>query len=196
MYELCDCSVSTSVAEGFGYGLFEPFFHNKPLLGRQPQGFLYPCDASTKNLYKMLPVPADFIDKEVMIKKYYEKFGKTEIVDKKTAFFNETGLFDFADLDILIQKNCIERFMCDNKFRELWLNVLKYESTEWPGLENIYQNAIKVFNRNRFTLLEFFSIDNDRMRFSETFSCIPARHTFEFWKIAEMFQKKGLNLFL
>jgi hypothetical protein len=196
LYELCDCAVSTSVAEGFGYGLFEPFFYNKPLLGRKPEGFLYPCDASIKNLYRMLPIPADLINKEVLIGTYYKKFGKTEIVDKKTTFFDETNLIDFADLDILIQKNCIERFINDNKFRKLWLHILESESSEWPGLENIYQNAINVFSKNRFTLLEYFSIDNYRRRFSETFSCIPAKHTFEFWKIAEMFQNKSLNLLL
>lgn len=198
MYALCDYAVTTSVAEGFGFGLYEPFLYDRPLLGRHPCGFMYPCDVSTDNLYTVVPVPAVYVEKNELIRRYYEKFGHTENAVQKAESIKNAELLDFADLDIVMQKNLIERCMADSACRNEWLKILELEHPGWPGTGNMYKNSQNVLHRNRFTLLEYFSSQNDNSRFWDIFSCIPVNcnHQYEFSKISDMFQPERMTLLL
>ncbi len=47
LMNICDAAISTSVAEGFGFGLYEPWLYGKAIIGRKPSGFISPfCDDS------------------------------------------------------------------------------------------------------------------------------------------------------
>lgn len=173
MYTLCSAAVTTSVAEGFGFGLYEPYFHNKPLLGRRPRGFNYPCDAKIGHLYELLPVPAESINKKLLIARYYETFGHNAVIDEKADCIANAELLDFADLDIQHQKELLVRFLEGGQFQTKWVSLLSHEYSGWPGLQYLYHHAMEVFDTNRVALLDFFSEQNDHQRFCSTFSTIP-----------------------
>jgi hypothetical protein len=198
MYALSSAAVTSSVAEGFGFGLFEPYFYSKLLLGRRPCGFVYPCDAKIDHLYELLPVPAEYINKQSLITRYFEKFGRTTAVDKKVAYISNAEILDFADLDIQMQKELLVRLLEDAPFKKKWISVLSGEYQGWPGLQHLYGNAMAVFEANRTILREYFSLQNDHARFCSTFSTIPyyQNQPVEHWNIKDSFAAEGLSLLL
>jgi hypothetical protein len=197
-YAICEYAVSTSVAEGWGVGLYESAFYNRPLLGRYPGGFIYPCAVSTGNLYGMVPVPAAFVDKEELIKNYYEKFGPSDAVHQKMVRLRDAECIDFADLDLTMQKSLIERFLGDSMCRKEWLKVLETRYLQWPGTSMLCCNARKVFDQKRLILQEYFSLQNDLSRFFDTFSKIPAKISVrsDFSRLSELFLPDRMNLLL
>lgn len=71
LYRFADLAVSTSVAEGFGYGLYEPWALGKPVVGRKPVGFL-PCGGlRMSHLYDSFPVPAAWVNLKRLSAKYH-----------------------------------------------------------------------------------------------------------------------------
>jgi len=59
-YAAADLCLSTSVLEGFGYALYEPWLHDVPLVGRRPQGFSPFAGLPFRHLYDALLVPIDW----------------------------------------------------------------------------------------------------------------------------------------
>lgn len=198
MYTLSSAAVTTSVAEGFGFGLYEPYFHNRPLLGRRPPGFAYPFNIKTDNLYDILPVPVEYVNKQLLIKRYYEKFGNNENVDKKADYIVNANILDFADLDVHQQKKLLGRFLEDPAFQNTWIRALCTEYPGWPGLHQLNHNAVKAFMENQAIFLDFFSRQNEQERFRSTFSSIPyhANQPVEYWSIKDAFAAEGLSLLL
>jgi hypothetical protein len=198
MYSLCSVAVTTSVAEGFGFGLYEPYFHEKPLLGRRPLGFVYPCKVKNNHLYEMLPVPADFINKKTLIARYYETFGLGTLIKKKADYIADAEVLDFADLDIQHQRELLERFLEDGRFQKKWISILDREFPGWSGLQHLHRNAMEVFEANRVALRDFFSEKNDQKRFCSTFSTVPLcpDQPVEQQNIKDSFAAEGLSLLL
>lgn len=198
LYAISDYAVSTSVAEGFGFGLYESAFYNRPLLGRYPGGFVYPCDVSTENLYRMVPVPGTFVDKDELTGNYHKKFGHSDAIHQKIRQLKDAHYVDFADLDLMMQKNLIERFLNDSACRQEWLKVLEARYPGWPGAGMLCSNARMVFDRNRLILKEYFSQQNDISRFYDIYSVIPEKNgvLFKFSRLSELFQPDRMTLLL
>jgi hypothetical protein len=198
IYALSSSAITTSVSEGFGFGLYEPYFYNKPLLGRRPVGFVYPCNVQTDHLYEMLPIPSESIDKQLLIARYYEVFGRNTLVDRRVDYIDEAGILDFADLDIQNQNELIVRFMEDPQFQKKWIHILRDDYTGWPGLQYLNRNAVRNFDANRGVLLDCFSVQNDFDRFYSTFSSIPdiSVQPVEYWSIKDTFAAERVSLLL
>lgn len=198
MYGLSSGAVTTSVAEGFGFGLYEPYLYGKPLLGRRPAGFEYPCNVKTDHLYEMFPVPSVFIDKQSLLARYYKAFGYTSLINKKVKYLADADFVDFADLDIQSQQELLVRFLENTQFQKTWINILECEYPGWPGLQNLNRNATSDFDTKRRVILDYFSGQNDHDRFCATFSIIPAcpGQTVEYLGIKDAFAAEGLSLLL
>jgi hypothetical protein len=198
IYSLCSVAVTTSVAEGFGFGLYEPYFHEKPLLGRRPLGFVYPCGVKNDHLYEMLPVPADSINKNTLIASYYETFGHDSVIKKKADYIADAEIVDFADLDIQHQRELLVRFFEDWRFQKKWVSILDLEFPGWSGLQYLHSNAMDVFETNRVAFKDFFSEQNDQKRFYSTFSTVPLcpDQPVEQQNIKDAFAAEGLSLLL
>lgn len=62
MYQAADACISTSVLEGFGYALYEPWLHNKAVIGRMPSGLSPDEIPDASCLYERFLVPQEWVD--------------------------------------------------------------------------------------------------------------------------------------
>jgi hypothetical protein len=113
--------LSTSVAEGFGYALYEPWLLGTPVIGRLPAGFDDIKGFNRSHFYRTMPVPVRQVGLQ-RIKEHYFRAGKTcygsdfpyrsraefehdfarRIVDKEHRI-------DFAALDVHEQMRILDR---------------------------------------------------------------------------------------
>jgi glycosyltransferase involved in cell wall biosynthesis len=114
-----DAVLSTSIAEGFGYALYEPWIIGTPVIGRRPLGF----DGISKAdyaFYDSLPVPAHIVAVGRLRDHYYRHgrrcFGNRWYPDKRRfvrEFMREivrAGAVDFGALDQEQQLAVLKRF--------------------------------------------------------------------------------------
>jgi hypothetical protein len=108
-FQIANCCISTSLAEGFGYALHDPIHYNRPLIARQPLGI-----ASSKRFYKRFYIPLAWVDEEKIICQYYKVHSMilgitTGVQDYalfaalfRKTFTTDIGI-DFGCLDISTQ---------------------------------------------------------------------------------------------
>jgi hypothetical protein len=112
--EIADACVSTSVIEGFGYALYEPWLYYKAVLGRVPVGSDVQKQIVAPGLYSMLFVPCGWVDVEKLADRYYRDMrnccGKKNGVPGWDPFlkrfnreFVKEGGIDFGCLDSATQ---------------------------------------------------------------------------------------------
>ena len=75
-FDIADACVTTSIAEGFGYGLYEPWLYGKAVFGRKYLGFEPIAGVKFNGLYDCLPVPIDWLSFSVLREKYWESMKK------------------------------------------------------------------------------------------------------------------------
>jgi len=61
IYSAADHCLSTSVLEGFGYALYEPWLYGLPLIGRRPSEFEPFAGLPSRHLYESLLVPLAWV---------------------------------------------------------------------------------------------------------------------------------------
>jgi hypothetical protein len=120
LMQFAEAVITTSVTEGFGYALYEPWHNGSFVLGRRPAGFHPAGGVNLSHLYDRLPVPAEWIDLERLADRYrakqrillgaghgtrvYSRYSR-RIVDKLT----DTGMVDFGMLDVDTQLSVLRR---------------------------------------------------------------------------------------
>jgi hypothetical protein len=178
LYAVSDCAVTTSVAEGFGYGMYEPWLYGRSLIGRRPAGFLYPCEMiSPPSLYSYLPVPAAWVPLDILIKgcvrRIYQCTGRElkEADLMKELVIEET--IDFGVLDDAFQLNVLKNVVENSGLKTLWTQLLQKKLPGWPGLDIIGSISNSVVNENETVLNECFSEQKFIERFKECLSIIP-----------------------
>ncbi len=188
-----DYIVSTSVAEGFGYTLFEPWIQQKMLIARKNSGLDMPEGWNGESMYSFLPVPVKWIDTERVVKCYEMYF--VECFKKKIPWsikksFIHGEYIDFAVLPECIQKSIIELIISDNKMRSEWLTILEENISGWPGLQNIYNNAKRSIKHHSNIVSSEFSEIIFKKEFSEVFlqDTSQSSHNAEYQKIEVHFQ--------
>ncbi|HUI91086.1 MAG TPA: hypothetical protein VLX68_02460 [Chitinivibrionales bacterium] len=111
-----DACISTSVLEGFGYALYEPWLYKKPVIGRVPAGSDVQKKIRAPWLYNRLFIPLGWINVNKIIRKYFDGMMncgdhsdfKSFLFRFKKAFINGQGI-DFASLDLATQCAILER---------------------------------------------------------------------------------------
>ncbi len=134
LYSNADACVSTSVLEGFGYGLREPWLYGRAVIGRLPCGIAQVEIPGGAGLYKRFFVPKEWIDVEALKRLYLRQmrlcFGSRSATDSAGAFskaFNRefvrgNGL-DFGCLDIATQCAVFEAVCRSGALAEQWKNA-------------------------------------------------------------------------
>lgn len=134
LYSNADACVSTSVLEGFGYGLREPWLYGRAVIGRLPCGIAQVEIPGGAGLYKRFLVPKEWIDVEALKRLYLRQmrlcFGSRSATDSAGAFskaFNRefvrgNGL-DFGCLDIATQCAVFEAVCRSGALAEQWKNA-------------------------------------------------------------------------
>jgi len=164
-----DFVVSTSIAEGFGYTLFEPWIQQTMLIARKIPGYSMPDGWDDESMYSFLPVPVKWISMEIVNncynKFFSECFGKHITWSVQELFVK--GIFiDFAVLPECIQISIIELILNDRTKRNEWLTLLEKNIDGWPGLQKIYNKA----NRSISYHSKIVSSEFNEIVFKKTFS--------------------------
>lgn len=188
-----DYLLSTSVAEGFGYTLFEPWIQQKTLIARKNPGLDMPDGWNGESMYSFLPVPVKWIDIKRVVKCYEIYFFKC--FNKKmpwsvTNAYIHGAFIDFAVLPECIQRSIIETIISDNNMRCEWLTILKENINGWPGLQNVYNNAKRSIKRHSDIVASEFNESVFQKQFSEVFlqDISISSHNAEYQKIGAHFQ--------
>ncbi len=124
LYAYCDCAVSTSVAEGFGYALYEPWLHGKAVFGRRPLGLTVPDTMDMDHLYEGFWVSEKLVSVSRLARQYRHGmrvcFGRAAVGSSLKAFekrlrreFVRNGCLDFGVLDLAQQLSILQRVACD-----------------------------------------------------------------------------------
>jgi len=133
-YACADRCMSTSINEGFGYALYEPWLHGKAIVGRKPLGFTPEANVALPGLYERLPVPAAWVSLPRIVQQYHQAmtrcFGKamvTQLYGNAAAFartvkktFVKNGAIDFGCLSSSDQLVLLTMLLESAKRRNEW----------------------------------------------------------------------------
>jgi hypothetical protein len=140
LYDIADQCVTTSIAEGFGFAMYEPALHGKKLIGRFPDGFPGSGKRDFPFLYKRLLVPCSWIDTAALRRKYHDRLTTVPGWDTtlpdfnpfsrkfNAAFIRGKGI-DFGCLDaktqLAVLKRCLEHPRAAKAWKEAFPSQTK-----------------------------------------------------------------------
>lgn len=112
MFSYARACITTSIAEGFGYALFEPWMHDTPLIGRVPLGMQQlHAGAWMPHLYTGLQIPVAWIDIQQLMNRYMEQLRRC---------FGTRGAFSRRDtFHRMFTRHVIDRDMIDLGYCDL-----------------------------------------------------------------------------
>ncbi|MBD3392856.1 MAG: hypothetical protein GF418_12190 [Chitinivibrionales bacterium] len=109
--------MSTSIAEGFGYALYEPWLYGRPVIGRRPQGFSALPGMKARHLYARLPVPAGQVRLPRLVSAYQKRLRAAGVrvpsSKRLEAELVRNGRVDFGTLDQATQWEILGRIARD-----------------------------------------------------------------------------------
>jgi hypothetical protein len=131
LFEIADLCMTTSIAEGFGYAIYEPALHGRTVIGRLPGGFPASEKTNFPYLYKRLLIPKVWVRTDILKRRYYAglktvpgwkgrmpSFGSfSRMFD--AAFTRGHGI-DFGCLDVCSQLSVLRRCVQDPHAAEDW----------------------------------------------------------------------------
>ena len=125
LYDYSDLCITTSIVEGFGYALYEPWLYGKEVTGRLPIGISKSEIINCNHLYNRFDIPLSWISLKELISQYYyelkEAFGKKISLPKagdfKKDFIKSSirhGYIDFGILNQEMQFKVFEKLCLSN----------------------------------------------------------------------------------
>ncbi|MDO5577334.1 MAG: hypothetical protein Q4F84_09660 [Fibrobacter sp.] len=200
LYDVSDLVVSSSVMEGFGYALYEPWLYGCGVTGRVPQGGGgYSKTADISNMYSRFPVPETWVSVEQLREKYWVKYNK---------YYSKRGLLSFIDsivvdktvdfglLDEKMQFKLVRSVLKDSKMRQDWKDLLDKELAGWPGMKLVSSPDRDIICKNMEKITGEFSYLNFQKLFYTSF-VQPSKISFssgDYSCILDEFSAKGLWL--
>lgn len=202
LYTICNIAISTSLAEGFGYALYEPWLYKKAVFARRPSGFIYPEQINSSLLYEHFPVPVEWVNLEILKQKYRSLKLQCKVNCAAWKDFESSLIIsetvDFALLDVENQIAIIKKLISDDSIKTRYVEFLNNTHIPgWPGLGNAVLPNDAVIQTNNETLLKLFSNNDFIGTFKECISIIPANtpSCIEYDGIASALIKGGFKLF-
>jgi hypothetical protein len=159
-FDRADACITTSIAEGFGYGLYEPWLYGKAVFGRKHPGFEPVAGVKFEGLYDQLPIPIKWVSIVYLRQKYWETmqkcFGRIENNEllsngKKfdrafTDYFIKDNTIDFGCLDSYSQFKIVESLLKEPRKMEEWDKVCGKQ------LSKIRKNADRAVFKSQRTI--------------------------------------------
>lgn len=191
-----DIILSTSIAEGFGYALFDSWIQDKPLIARRPSGYVFPDGWNKRSLYSYFPVPAEWIsiDKlDNMYKLFFMRCYGEEIKWKVQDSFIRDGMVDFAVLSEQMQREILDMVFVDKVRLLKWKQLLESETSGWPGCNELMYESVKSVDNHRRIISKDFSNAGFLNKFYICFSNVPSiiPSTANLIRIREKFQSEA-----
>lgn len=122
LHRYADACITTSVAEGFGYALYEPWLYGKPVVGRRPDGIARTEGLDFSHLYRRFGIPVEWAPVGALARRYRiareRALGKamdgTDAMVVERQFrkaYVVDGTIDFAALDQEWQLRVLNRVL-------------------------------------------------------------------------------------
>lgn len=161
LYTFSHSCITTSLVEGFGYALYEPWMYGKKVVGRLPQGIGCSEIIDLTHLYKSLTIPLSWISLETIKNKYFFQlksfFQGNTIFSHPEHFHNyfiksfvHNNFFDFGALTQEMQFSVFNKvcFTQDiSKINLIFKNKM-YDSGTFLNLQKNMPDTSRV-NKNR-----------------------------------------------
>jgi hypothetical protein len=187
-FSAADACLTTSLAEGFGYGLYEPWLYGKAVFGRQYLGFNPIAGTKFRSFYDHLPVPVKWISAVRLRDKYWGIMNKcfgaikgdTVLVNRRkfdrafNDYFVKDETIDFGALDAEMQCDIIESLMnCPGRVAEWHLKGGVELETIGKNIEDALYKSGKDILCNQRRIRKHFSMEG----FSKDFGRILSKKT-------------------
>ena len=177
LLSVCDMAISSSIAEGFGYSLYEPWTKERFVVARKPAGFVTPEGWNDEVFYSRFPVPQEWVSMDELERAYktqYYKCYKKELSWNIKDSVCSDSTVDFGALNEKMQMQIIETVVNDTiKLRE-WMSLLETRSEYWPGITNLINSAQSSLAEHTSLIRRQFSGDLFKKQFFECFSQLPS----------------------
>ncbi|MBN1575845.1 MAG: hypothetical protein JW913_04790 [Chitinispirillaceae bacterium] len=157
LYPGVDCILTTSLAEGFGYSLVEPWAYGRPVIGRRPAGISLPPGMESAPLYDRFPVPCSWVDVEECYRRfvagYYQAFGKRYVpLQSFRAVVVREETIDFGMLDDRRQADILTRILRCDADRGILEALANKPAPGWPGMAQFNRPDARLINRMQNTV--------------------------------------------
>jgi hypothetical protein len=181
LYRAADMCITTSVLEGFGYALYEPWLYHKAVVGRVPAKSDVQKKIAAAGLYSRLLIPCAWVDIGKLTERYYHDMR--QCFRKKNGFsdfnlfsrqFNRVfiakGGIDFGCLDIATQCAVLEGLCRHPELADEWKRAFPFQTKaimdSWPAA---VRRRPSVAERNRKRVISLFGNDAFAASFSACF---------------------------
>jgi hypothetical protein len=161
MFHFSTACVSTSVREGFGYSLYEPWLAHKAVAGRRPLGFDGLGSIKMPYLYDSIKVPVklvphNFGDVSVLFKQYLNVLSNEnsiQIASKSTGFdISQNSLQNTVDLGFLdteLQIKVVEKLLMNHDDYLLWHKLNRNEIANVQRVTRSSEAVMRCIAYNR-----------------------------------------------
>ncbi len=173
LMSICDIAISSSIAEGFGYGLFDPWLYDRAVIARKPSGFILPENWDESIFYSWFPAPQEWVSLDLLSNRYRDQYYncfKSNLPWKVDKVICRNSTVDFGALDEISQYRIIELVLNDKQKMKMWMALLEKKSSIWPGIENLTRAAQNNICRQKELILDQFSYKRFQSQFESCFS--------------------------
>lgn len=158
IYNYSDICITTSIAEGFGYALYEPWLYGKKVMGRLPHGISPSELINSSHLYSRFDIPVEWLSIAELEQEYYSQikrtFGADNTLCQKADFnkifrksFIHNGCIDFGALNQEMQFTILEN-LC------LYKNGAAIKPNSLKDIASISENCAQIFNGENLSYIE------------------------------------------
>ncbi|MFP4416446.1 MAG: hypothetical protein ACLFSB_04165 [Chitinispirillaceae bacterium] len=159
-YSCCDWCLTTSIAEGFGYSLYEPWAYGTPVIGRAPEGFHCSGKIVLHYLYRSFEIPITWISIDrlfALYDKHLKPFGsdRKQAIGRAKEALEKKGSVDFGLLDHMQQFSILERLVM-NLDEAKQLESPLHRQMEW------IRSRIHIISDNRSKIETYFTTGFDK----------------------------------
>jgi hypothetical protein len=185
LYRAADVCITTSVLEGFGYALYEPWLYHRVVVGRVPAGSDVQKKITVPWLYSRLLIPGAWIDIRKLAERYYhdlrqcleEKIGfpgfESFSEQFNRAFVNKGGI-DFGCLDIATQCEVLDGLCKRPELVDEWKRAFPHQTKALMDSWKAATARPPMFaGRNRKRVLSLFGSNAFTASFSACFEKMP-----------------------
>ena len=181
IYAYSDLCISTSIAEGFGYALYEPWFYSRAVIGRLPLGVSQTELLDLSHLYDIFDVPIEWIPLDLLVRKYFNIMNRIyfSVMEKvtfdefKTNFYNyfiSRGKIDFGILSDSLQLSILKKLCVGRLPISFISNKLEGDGImHVQNWKNIPVVSHEIIRKNRKIIMDEITGDSFSKRFRECF---------------------------
>ncbi len=181
LYSYSDWCITTSIVEGFGYALYEPWMYYKKVTGRLPLGISRSELIDFSHLHDNFYIPVSWLPVEELVNQYYleikRTFGKEVTLLNVNEFKNHfmksfiyNGTIDFSVLNQEMQYEVLKKLIADKGRLRAELKNLNDGISKWERDNNITEEIDTVYiEKNRKAIINNLTGSSFDKRFKECF---------------------------